>query len=217
MEKREKIEDLEFIGVGNQESSLPEGEEVNSEKPENGEREMESEQPLKEKDEDRAEAMAEGVADKDEPVASKEEKRQTSLEQLFGQYPETKALLSEDKDFGIDDSLKNFMATVEGFARGGRLSKEEVDSALTMLFNISSSGRRGSLTLDMMEVVMKGLSYDRRLAEEVHAAELRGRNANIEAKMKNSTGSDGVPHLESRGSGSQNRNRGIFSLAERAR
>ena len=109
------------------------------------------------------------------------------------------------------------MASVEGFARGGGLSHQEIDSSLKMLFNIAVSVRNGVPTLDMIEVLMKGISYDQRLEEEVRAAELRGRNANIEARMRTKTAGDGVPHLESRSGGNEKRNRGIFSLAEDAR
>lgn len=154
---------------------------------------------------------------KKEETDSEEEDRVGQIEHLFGRYPDTFALLKDEKDFRVDDKMSNFMASLEGYARGCRMSPEDIDSSLTMLFTIGTGCLKGTLTLDMVEVIMKGQNYDRRLEEEVKKAELKGRNANIEAKMRKVTASDGVPHLESRGGNSEKRNRGIFSLAESAR
>lgn len=201
MKKKEKIEELEYENIPSPEVKTTEDMEIVSVAGESAD--------IEEK-----EAEAHETA---EDSSRKDEERILRIEQLFGSYPDTCSLLTGDKDFRIDDKLENFMATVGGFARGGKLSPQEIDSALGMLFSISSIGRGGIPTLDMVEVLMKGLSYDRKIAEEIHAAELRGRNANIEAKMRSRTASDGVPHLESRSSGTERKNRGIFSLAEKAR
>ena len=155
--------------------------------------------------------------EKEENAVREDDNRLSELEQLFGAYPETLTLLTGEQDFPIDGKITHFMASVEGFARGGGLSHQEIDTSLKMLFNIAVSVRNGVPTLDMIEVLMKGISYDQRLEEEVRAAELRGRNANIEARMRTKTAGDGVPHLESRSGGNEKRNRGIFSLAEDAR
>lgn len=172
--------------------------------------------PIEESEEPKKEETENQEPKKDE-TESKDEERVGEIERLFGLYPQTFALLKDEKDFRIDDKMENFMASLEGYARGSGVSAEEIDSSLLMLFNIGNACRNGKPTLDMVEVLMKGQGYDRRLAEEVREAELRGRNANIEAKMRSVGASDGVPHLESRGGSSEKRNRGIFSLAESAR
>lgn len=146
-----------------------------------------------------------------------ESDRISAIESTFGKFPATMKLLCETEGFKVGEKMERFMAGVGGFARGSGKRYEEVDAALEMLFMIGMAGAEGGFTLDMLETMMKGLSYDRMLAEEVHAAEVRGRNANIEARMQMATDSDGVPHIESRSGGARKRDRGIFSLADGAR
>ena len=148
---------------------------------------------------------------------STESDRISAIESTFGKFPATMKLLCETEGFMVGEKMERFMAGVGGFARGSGKRYEEVDAALEMLFMIGMAGAEGGFTLDMLETMMKGLSYDRMLAEEVHAAEVRGRNANIEARMQMATDSDGVPHIESRSGGARKRDRGIFSLADGAR
>ena len=146
-----------------------------------------------------------------------ESDRISAIESTFGKFPATMKLLCETEGFMVGEKMERFMAGVGGFARGSGKRYEEVDAALEMLFMIGMAGAEGGFKLDMLETMMKGLSYDRMLAEEVHAAEVRGRNANIEARMQMATDSDGVPHIESRSGGARKRDRGIFSLADGAR
>lgn len=209
MEKKEKIRKMEFEEIPALQSATEtvadlKGEEINDSE------ENEIEEESSEENESNCEK-------RDDGAGKKEKERLNRLEQLFGNYPATLALLAEDGKFTADEKTATFMATVMGFARGSGMAVEEIDSALKMLFTISGVGNKGAFTLDMVEILMKGLAYDRKIAEEVQAAELRGRNANIEAKVKERTDSDGVPHLGSRGSTSERRDRGIFSLAEKAR
>ncbi|MBD5273639.1 MAG: hypothetical protein HDS36_02130 [Bacteroides sp.] len=152
-----------------------------------------------------------------EPGRQNEGDRISAIESTFGKFPATMKLLCETEGFKVGEKMERFMAGVGGFARGSGKRYEEVDAALEMLFMIGMAGAEGGFTLDMLETMMKGLSYDRMLAEEVHAAEVRGRNANIEARMQMATDSDGVPHIESRSGGAGKRDRGIFSLADGAR
>ena len=149
-----------------------------------------------------------------EPGRQNEGDRISAIESTFGKFPATMKLLCETEGFKVGEKMERFMAGVGGFARGSGKRYEEVDAALEMLFMIGMAGAEGGFTLDMLETMMKGLSYDRMLAEEVHAAEVRGRNANIEARMQMATDSDGVPHIESRSGGARKRNLGIFSLAD---
>lgn len=182
----------------------------------------ETEEEIKEEDsgeKDSGEEVTGTATDADEKKKEREEelKRQTRLEKSFASFPSALELLKATPDFEINDELERFMAGVEGYCRGSGKQTEEVDQALRMLFSIGLGCRGGGLTLDMIEILMKGASFDRVLAEESRKAELRGRNAKIEAQMRKRTSDDGIPHLESRGSTGCSRKRGIFSLAEDAR
>ncbi|MDE6717462.1 MAG: hypothetical protein K2J70_04635 [Muribaculaceae bacterium] len=159
----------------------------------------------------------EGSGGAEDKPASAEAERMAKIDIYFSDYPQTRQLLEDDKEFKVDAATENFMASVSGFARGRGCVPEVLDSAMTMLFEIAGGRGRRGLTIDMVETLMKGLDYDKRLAEEVRAAELRGRNANIEARMQTPEKGDGLPHLQSKGELKESRNRGIFSLIDDAR
>ena len=152
-----------------------------------------------------------------EDKSGSETERMAKIDIYFSDYPQTRKLLEDDKEFKVDAATENFMASVSGFARGRGCVPEVLDSAMAMLFEIAGGRGGRGMSIDMVETLMKGLDYDRRLAEEVRAAELRGRNATIEARMQTPGQGDGLPHLQSKGEMKESRNRGIFSLIDDAR
>lgn len=206
--KRSKIRDYDFEGDDILRSTPSETQEEVTEI-------LPSQEDTVAEEEKEAESVAAETNEKIE--ISPEAERKSEIERIFASYPATAELLSQAASLPIDGSTERFMASVEGFARGRGLESDELDRALVLLFGIGAGCLSGALTLEMVETLIKGTDYDRVLAEEIHAAELRGRNANIEARMREISSGDGVPHLESRGTSAAKRNRGIFSLAEDAR
>lgn len=174
---------------------------------------------------------SEGLADTEdaEPTVDSEDSEATAdtedneekekLNSLFSNYPATLESLGEDDEFKVTEKTERFMASVEGYARGSGCARDELDKSLAMLFSIGRGVRDGNMNLDMLDTIWKGLRHDETLMKEVRAAELRGRNANIEAKVRTKGADDGLPHIESRNSGkiSNSRSRGIFGLAEGAK
>ncbi len=155
----------------------------------------------------------------DSESSNNTDKGEDLLMSLFGNYPSTLESLREDKDFKPGAGTERFMASVEGYARGSGCAQEDLDQSLVMIFSIGRGVRDGNLNLDMLDTVRKGLRHDETLVKEVRAAELRGRNATIEAKMRTKGSDDGLPHIESRNSGrtTATKSRGIFGLAEGAK
>lgn len=122
--------------------------------------------------------------------------------------------VEEEKSETLSDVVK---ARVEGYARGRGISPEVIDNAVADLTRIAASVAEGDLDLDMLELVITGREHNKLLAEAVHEAELRGRNAAIEAKMREAIADDGLPHLGSTGSSRKTSRRSIFTLAQSAR
>lgn len=140
------------------------------------------------------------------------------LATVFSAYPQALAAARDAGTFEPKEECATFLASVEGYARGGGLVAEEIDAALAQLIRMGQAyGCGGAFTLDMLETLVKGLSHDRLLAEAEQAAEIRGRNANIQAQMRRSDSSDGLPHLNGTAPRRAARSRGIFSIAETAR
>ena len=148
---------------------------------------------------------------------SPEDIREERLDELFRSYPSTLSLLKATPEIEIEESIATFLAGVNGFARGSGTPKEDIDEALRMLFSIIGGYRSGKLELETLETMLKGMSYDRRLAEEIAAAEERGRSAASEKKQRAKEGSDGIPNLGNRTAKNESRKRGIFSLAAAAK
>lgn len=150
--------------------------------------------------------------------AEKEAERIAKIDMLFESYPLTRDRLCANTGFKVDGGTERFMAGVGGFMRGSGKTPEDIDESLSMLYSIGFGVATGELTLDMLDIIVKGSSHDKVLEESMREAELRGRNANIEAKMRERAAGDGVPHPGTfSGASPRTKSRGIFSLAESAR
>lgn len=179
----------------------------------NGDRELQEEN-MKE------EAAEEEVADPEsdiEEAGEETDPRIERLERLFKDYPLTLTLLKESDTLDIGDRVISFLAGVDGFARGSGLPREEIDASLRMLFSIVKGYADGTLDLDILEVILKGLGYDRQLEEERRAAEERGRKAGMQSKLRSTKESDGVPNLGRKNVRKEGGSLGIFSLAASAK
>lgn len=168
---------------------------VRKEPGENGKAEVNPENPLK---------------------AEEEGRRMAEIDMLFGRFPKTAATLSEDKDFRVDEKMERFMANVEGFMRGSGRKESELDESLLTLLNIALSLHKGGLSLDMLDIVVKGICGGEDMEARLKEAELKGRNAAIEIALQEASATDGMPHPTTRNHSSR-QGRGIFSLAEGAR
>lgn len=155
----------------------------------------------------------EGIEEEGEEI----DPRIARLEHLFKDYPLTLALLKESDTLDIGERIITFLAGVDGFARGSGLPRQEIDASLRMLFSIVKGYSEGTLDLDILEVILKGLGYDRQLEEERKAAEERGRKAGMQSKLRLTRESDGVPNLGRKTIRKESSSLGIFSLAATAR
>lgn len=141
--------------------------------------------------------------------------RQAKLDMAFADYPDTMRFLCGDGAAMSADDAATLLTMAQSYGRGRGISDLMIDSTMEALLSLGKAFAAGRYSTEMVETVMKGLLYDHDLAKAAGDAELRGRNARIEEKMRDTRDSDGVPYLGS--SGSRRRSRGIFSLAESAR
>lgn len=179
----------------------------------NGDRELQEENMK----EEAAEEEVAGPESDIEEAGEETDPRIERLERLFKDYPLTLALLKESDTLDIGDRVITFLAGVDGFARGSGLPREEIDASLRMLFSIVKGYADGTLDLDILEVILKGLGYDRQLEEERRAAEERGRKAGMQSKLRSTKESDGVPNLGRKNVRKEGGSLGIFSLAASAK
>lgn len=111
-----------------------------------------------------------------------------------------------------------FRAQAEAYGKGKGLETGQLDEALETLENIGNQLRNGEVTMETLDLVVRGLEFDRAVAAAEAAGELRGRNSQIEEKYMKPVESDGVPHLGSNGNGGRRADRiaSIFDLARNA-
>lgn len=75
---------------------------------------------------------------------------------------------------------------------------EEIDNAVTWLIKVGRDASMGIVNPDDVEMAIKALTFEKATSEAEHVGEVRGRNANIEEKLKMKAKGDGTAHLDGR-------------------
>jgi len=118
----------------------------------------------------------------------------------------------------VSGVTSEFESEAEAFAKGREISGERLEEGVSCLDKIGKAWREGALTVEMLEVVIRGLDYERAVAQARSEGELEGRNAQIEEKYMRPADSDGLPHFSGKGNvgRSSRRTSSIFDLARDA-
>lgn len=106
-----------------------------------------------------------------------------------------------------------------GFRAGRRVPDSDWERAFGLLMEAAGAMARGCVGEELLESLLKAVTYDRAVAVADREGEVRGRNALIVERLRRAEVSDGVPALQSSrgGSGTEKRSRSIFDLASEAR
>lgn len=123
--------------------------------------------------------------------------------------------LEEKKPEGV---TRGFRQEAESFAKGKELPAERLESGIEMLKKIGEAWRTGELTVELLDVALRGIDYDDAVAKAFADGELKGRNTQIEEKYMRPEDSDGLPHPSGKGSANRSARRvaSIFDLARDA-
>lgn len=116
------------------------------------------------------------------------------------------------------ESERRFRELAQAFAIGRGLPAEELEEALAVMKRLGEAWTAGKPTVEMLELTVKGLDYDRAVSKAIADGELRGRNMQIEQRYMKPDESDGLPHPSGRGGGKRDavRMASIFDLARNA-
>ncbi len=121
--------------------------------------------------------------------------------------------LEEEYQKNIDESLHD----IEEMQQAEGVSEEDVDAALEMLIGIVRDGIVGKFSTESVRLALKSLHHDNDVEEAAAEAEVRGRNARIEAKLRKRQEGDGVPQIDgSNNVTSRKRDTNIFDDARGA-
>jgi membrane-associated HD superfamily phosphohydrolase len=99
-------------------------------------------------------------------------------------------------------------------------SDDEIDKAMELIMNLAKSAMLGKFEESTIEMALKAIRHDGDVAQATEEAEVRGRNARIEEKLRKPKTGDGTAVLEGKNGSPrqpQGRRRGdIFDLASQA-
>lgn len=115
----------------------------------------------------------------------------------------------------LADSLKG----LEGFRIGYNPDPADWSKGVAILMDAVSGMATGIIPIDIVRVILKGVSFEREMIKARAEGELAGRNARIEEQLVSAKKTDGLPSLNS-GSGGRplsTRPASIFDLASQAR
>lgn len=106
--------------------------------------------------------------------------------------------LEESMRHNVEQSARH----IERFMRAKQMDEAEFDDFLDRVFHICQHVFAGDLTIDVLELLYKGLHYDTDLTCAEHAAEIKGRNERITLSRRDIAG-DHLPALPHKNGGNE--------------
>ena len=123
--------------------------------------------------------------------------------------------VAQEKEFEeqYQQNLAQSQTTIDEMQQKNNLSDEQVDEALLLLVRNASDIVMGKFTPEALDMAMKAINHDQDVAVAAHEAEVRGKNAKAEEKLRKPNG-DGMPALGGKngGGGRQKPQRSLGAL-----
>jgi hypothetical protein len=98
--------------------------------------------------------------------------------------------VQEEAQRNIEKSIKN----IEKYASENNLEEAEFESLYQGIMDLADNVLNGKIPLDVVDLVHKGINYDRDVQEAADTGFVEGKNEKISARMKNKSGSS-LPDL----------------------
>lgn len=103
---------------------------------------------------------------------------------------------SKELDDQYQANLQESLQQLEKLQQEKGLSDDDVDNAMEFIINIVKDGVMGKFTPETIEMAMKAVNHDADVAQADHEAEVRGRNAKIDEKLRTRQAGDGTATLD---------------------
>lgn len=106
--------------------------------------------------------------------------------------------ISKEKELESEykENLAVSLSLLEQMQSDKGLSDEQVDDAMEFIIGIVKDALLGKFAPETIEMAMKAKGYDEAVAAAEHEGEVRGRNANIEEKLRKNTKGDGTARID---------------------
>lgn len=165
-----------------------------------------------------------------DPVISLVRQFGTDIKEAIDDPERQEAIAAANKEYvervarekELDDEYQSNIAAslkyLDELQQKNGLEDKQVDDAMEFLIGIIKDGILGKFSPESIDMAMKAINHDTDVAMANEEGEIKGRNANIEEKLRKREKSDGTARLEGgKGKPSQRHPSGIFDLAREAR
>lgn len=100
------------------------------------------------------------------------------------------------KSNAYEEEYKNNLAKSLEDIQAVEGEDEDIDKAVTWLMKVGREASMGIVNPEDLKLAVKAVTYDRGVADAAHEGEVKGRNANIEEKLRAKAKGDGTARLD---------------------
>lgn len=104
---------------------------------------------------------------------------------------------SKEEQEKASKNIEEYQGTLEKFGKDNGLTEEQLDEVNSGIMQFAENLLMGIIPAELIDLVYKGLNYDKDVEEAAATGEVEGRNAVIENKMKEKTASTSIPDMGS--------------------
>ena len=141
-----------------------------------------------------------------------DESKQEAIAEANKEYAERIAKEKEYEEM-YQKNLAESVEYLKGLEEQG-VPGEELDAAVALAVSIVRDGLLGKFSKETIEMMRKAVNHDADVDEAANEAEVRGRNAKIDEKLRTEKGGDGTSPLAGKngGTGTQTQRRSMGAL-----
>lgn len=120
--------------------------------------------------------------------------RQEQIAQANKEYVERVAK-SKELEEQYNQNIGESLSTLDAFQQENGLSDEQTDEVMGFLQNVMQEALVGKFSRESMDMALKAINHDTDVAVASEDAEVRGRNAKIDEKLRQRNAGDGTAAL----------------------
>lgn len=107
----------------------------------------------------------------------------------------------KELDALFEQNAAESLAMLDQLQAENGLTDEQVDAAMALLIGIVQDGVLGKFTRETVDMAMKAINHDKDVNDAAHEAEVRGKNAKVEEKLRKPKTGDGLPQMAGKNGG----------------
>lgn len=112
-------------------------------------------------------------------------------------YQENLSRLAESEKM-LEQAMKNietYHTTLNEYGKEKSLSTEQIDEINSGIMQLAENVLTGSIPKELIDLVYKGLNYEKDVDDAADTGFVEGKNTVVEAKIKEKTAQNSVPHF----------------------